>query len=125
MFPQLTVERRAIACRIMHDAAKLTQPKRFEAILYHIDGRSFVADKEHALATRKMVANDVRDGLALARAGWPMDDQCITHSRVPHRRRLAGIGVRHEFLIGEVTCPIRWRLRGNRRAYLSRLGRGL
>lgn len=96
MLAQLPIERGAIPRRVMDDATEMAEAERVEPVFHHIDGGAFIADEEHPFAAGEMIADDIGDGLALAGARGPMDDEGIRGAGVAHGQRLAWIGMRNE-----------------------------
>jgi hypothetical protein len=73
-----------------------------EAVGDDVEGGALVRDQQHALAAGEVVADDVRDRLALAGAGRAVNDQAARFAREADGAGLAGVGLGDEALLGEV-----------------------
>ena len=71
---QVLDESLLVRLRIMNEAAQLIQPLLAQPVKDHVNGRAFFANKQHALAARHIVRDQVGDRLRFARAGRALDD---------------------------------------------------
>ena len=71
--------------------AEFLQSHALEAVVHHLQSRGFFGHEEHGLAMRQTVRNHVRDGLALAGAGWPDEHEILAAPGGQHGRKLRGI----------------------------------
>ena len=62
-----------------------------KTVVNHVEGGLLLGDEEHPPSVREVVRDEVRDRLALARAGRTMQHERLAQLGVKHRRELRGV----------------------------------
>ena len=99
--------------------AGVAQPEVVEPSLDDLQRRHLLGHEQHALAAPERLGDDVGDGLRLARAGWPLDDERQPARHVEQRERLRRVGV--DDLVAGIGGQQRVERRVVREAVLRRL----
>src|SRR5437899_3274951 len=86
--------------------AEVTQPVARQTTMDHLESRHLFADKEHLLSLCEALSDDVRDGLALACAWRPLQDEAGTVLRGLDRHLLAGVRVENLEGIFDFNCSV-------------------
>ena len=87
--PQLLDDSRLARLRAVGLKTESGEPQLRKPLVDDVEGRHLGTDEEHLQATPERVRDEVRDRLALAGPGWPVDDQVLTVPCKQERRKLA------------------------------------
>ena len=76
-FPNLLHHLAGRDIRAVKVKGKMPQTHLLQPAQHDLQSRALFRDKQHALSGRRQRNDEIGDGLAFARAGWPKDDPIL------------------------------------------------
>ncbi|MNS64444.1 hypothetical protein D3C72_975710 [compost metagenome] len=103
---QLAQERLLVGLVAVQLQAGVAQADGVQAPLHHLQSGHLLRDEKHLLARPDGLGDHVGDGLALARAGRPLNDQVAAALHIEHGEHLRAVRIHHGGQIQRPQVPV-------------------